>query len=83
MVFKMAELAMTPWLIGFLVLVGILALAWMGGKLVESRSAQWEEDQVRRIAAENADLPDNWRDLDGKGSFDEAWAEMRRKTGGT
>jgi hypothetical protein len=127
-VFKMDELAMTPCLIGFLVLVGILALAWMGGKLVESRAAQWEEDQVRRIAADDqdekrcpdrlmgiytgamprgaelsrsapcdsvdgvapgphhqsadADLPDSWRELDGKGSFDDAWAEMRRKTGG-
>ena len=45
---------MIPWLIGFLVLVGILALAWMGGKLVESRSAQWEEDQIRLI---NDELP--------------------------
>jgi hypothetical protein len=137
---------MTPWLIGFVCLAVIVLLGiglWACSvAAVEAYCAQWEEDQVRRIAADgegrcffpdcgaqikgdclgcqrgNADLPDNWhcpacgrargagcgrddmkppvgcyllggplpdnwQELDGKGSFDEAWDAMRRKTGGT
>ena len=76
---------MTPCLaclLGVLVGLAVIALAWLGGKLVESLCAQWEEDELRRIAAENADLPDNWRDLDAYHSWLDACAEMRRKTGG-
>jgi hypothetical protein len=121
---------MTPWLLASLVslavILGILVLVWLGAKLIESHSAQWEEDQIRRIAADGAELsrsapcgsvdgvapgphhqppddgeaasgkvpypegppfddphlPDNWRELDGKGSFEEAWDAMRCRTGG-
>jgi hypothetical protein len=46
---------MNPWLVGFLTCLAVLVLAWLGGKLVESRSTQWEEDEVRRIAADDQD----------------------------
>ncbi len=88
---------MNPWLIGILVWLGLLALAWLffaGVAVVESICAKWEEDEIRRIkrgyelrhaarAGQSDDLPANWRELDGAGSFEEAWAEMRRRKTGS
>jgi hypothetical protein len=126
---------MSAWLIGVLVILAAAAVGWLlmeaGAKWVKSTCAQWEEDQVRRIAASlpctchpdeapvpcqhkyafseceraariaadagpteidpdrfdaavrTQDLPANWREQDGAGSFHDAWAEIRRrKTGG-
>ncbi len=61
--------------------------------VVEARCAKWEDDEVRRIArgselrhaarAGEDDLPANWVEKDVDGSFNETWAEIRRrKTGG-
>ena len=46
---------MSAWLIGVLVILAGAAVGWFlmeaGAKWVKSTCAQWEEDQVRRIAA--------------------------------
>ncbi len=55
----------------------IAATVYTSARLLDAALAQWEEDEIRRIASD--ELPPNWRELDTYRSTEEAWAEMRRR----
>ncbi len=61
------------------IFAGTVALC---GAAVEALCVKWEEEQLRRIAADNDDLPANWQEIDSHESWLAAVAEMKRKTGG-
>ncbi len=62
--------------------VFIIAIEVACAAAVEALCAKWEDEQLRRIAADNDDLPANWQEIDSHESWLAAVAEMKRKTGG-